>query len=203
MYPSLINHHIYTNYTFMSHLISNAPPQHPQQNHSHKQYFNNLTNPHHHPTIPPNPLPPPCTLYQPLRPVLTHPIPYHPLTHSDLHNISPNTTYIVHTTHLLITSSDHHLPRLLPYYTSPDIPPPPCILLYTHRYIQHFDNNLSPIATSRSLFIINSHHPTHHDDHLYFEDLLIDLTPQILHRTFPYPPTRHYVSFTFTNKLAQ
>ena len=121
----------------------------------------------------------------------------------------PIKTYTVHTPHLLITPTPTPLPHSLTHYISHTIPtitvhttiPTPPHMRPGHQSVTHCDTirlksplraDVTPPSQAAST------QPTYH---LYLNDLLIDLTIQILHRSSPYHFSRHYVSPTFTNQL--
>ena len=119
------------------------------------------------------------------------------------------TTYTVNTSHLLITPTATPLPYPLPHDTSPDIP---TNIVHTtihttplirpgQQSVTHYDTThlQSPTPAADQTFSTSA--STSEPHHLYLNDLLIDLTIQILHRTSRYCSSHHYVSSTFTNQL--
>ena len=123
---------------------------------------------------------------------------------------SPTRTYTIHTLHLLITPTVTPLPHPLTHYTSHVIStatvhttiPIPSHMRPGKQSFTHCDTirlQSPPRAEVNPHTQESSPHPTHH---LYLNDLLIDLIIQILYRSSPYRPSRHYVSPIFTNHLS-
>ena len=118
----------------------------------------------------------------------------------------PPRIYTVHTPHLIITPTVTPLLHPLAHYTSPTIPtttvhttiPTPPHRRPHQQPVTHCDTMRLQLPTSA-----HGHTPTtpQHHQHLYLNDLIIDLTLQILHRSSPYQSSRHYVSPSFTSQL--
>ena len=124
--------------------------------------------------------------------------------------MSPTRTYTVYTPHLIITSTATPLPHPITHYTSHETPNTPVhtnIPTPPHRRphqqsVTHSDTRRFQIPSHAPINTL-SHQTTPQQPHyLYLNDLLIELTIQILHRSFPYRASRHYVSPSFTNQLA-
>ena len=114
------------------------------------------------------------------------------------------------TPHLIITSTATPLPHPLEYYTSRTTPSATVhTTIHSPQHMQPAKKNVSHCDTirlqspPRAMVIPLAHNASpQRTHHLYINDLLIDLTIQILHRSSPYRSSRHYVFPTFTNQLS-